>query len=229
MRTSSAKKKNSKRVIITLVFSALALMPGLASAQEPPGDAQLTVAKEEGALAAEPPGSLLSDADPCPAPAAAMASSPDDLAKIQADIDRYTLCMERALLLQRLNDLALENQESLMQSSGVSKDAPGMQLGTIPNYDQQRAEVMAMVNQAEQVHVEEDVPPPVEEDWVIMRISGPASDLVAKLGKPDGQIAQVRSGDPLPGGGNVESISTTSVSIRQDGKSEQLRWQDSSL
>ena len=43
-------------------------------------------------------GASGNNADPCPAPEAALNQTPDDLAKVQADIDRFTLCVQRAQL-----------------------------------------------------------------------------------------------------------------------------------
>jgi hypothetical protein len=60
--------------------------------------------------------------DPCPSPKSALQNTPNDLAKIQEDIDRFTLCVERAQLLERLNTLVEKNIETidsaLLQSGG---------------------------------------------------------------------------------------------------------------
>ena len=69
--------------------------------------------------------------DPCPAPTAASAT-PDDLAKVQEDIDRFTLCVERAQLLERLNESVLKNH--------LDASRERFQLGDITKTDVSQAE-----------------------------------------------------------------------------------------
>jgi len=58
--------------------------------------------------------------DPCPSTSKALASSPDDLAKVQEEIDRFTLCVQRAQLLERLNEGTLKNESVYDASLGLS-------------------------------------------------------------------------------------------------------------
>lgn len=51
--------------------------------------------------------------DACPEPRTALSETPDDLARIQEDITRFTLCVQRAQLLERLNELAQANIETI--------------------------------------------------------------------------------------------------------------------
>lgn len=214
-------------LICVLPFSTAAL------AQSAPSDIVLPTA-EAGALPGGPVratgtastmGAL--PVDPCPMPSDELARAPDDLAKVQADIDRYTLCMERAQLLQRLNDVAMENQEKLNQSSGVGSSNPGMQLGgtNAPSMEDMRAQIMGSVNsQLLEGGGAQQPAPPSSDEWMIIRVLGASGGLSAQIGKTDGTLARVREGDTLPDGSSVNSVSATSVSITQDGKRKELRW-----
>jgi len=202
-------------------------------AQEPPSDIAIP-AVEDGALPDAPaPLAVAIDAggalppDPCPMPSSELSRMPDDLAKVQADIDRYTLCMERAQLLQRLNDVALENQERLDQSRGGSGPNPGMQLdaGT-PSFEDIRAQIMSSIDGASVSEEETAAAPPASHEWLIIRILGASGSLSAQLGKSDGTLTRVSAGDVLPDGAQVESVSATAVSITQDGEKKNLRWRE---
>lgn len=212
--------------ICVLPFSTAAL------AQSAPDDVALP-SVEAGALPSGPVGATGTAStsalpvDPCPMPSDELARAPDDLAKVQADIDRYTLCMERAQLLQRLNDVAMENQEKLNQSSGVGSSNPGMQLGgtNAPSMDDIRAQIMGSVNnQLVEGAGSQQPAPPSSDEWMIIRVLGASGGLSAQVGKTDGTLARVRAGDTLPDGSSVNSVSATSVSITQDGQRKELRW-----
>lgn len=205
----------------------------LVEAQVQPPEAPMPVLNEvDSGSAASSVKANVSDSmlppDPCPMPSAELAQAPDDLAKIQGDIDRYTLCMERAQLLQRLNDVAMENQKKLNEANGVgSSDLsganPGMMLGS--SFDSQRQQIMATIDQSAGAAVEQ-APPPAGDEWYITKILGASGTLAAQLSKSDGTIAFVKAGDSLPGGGSVDSITSTSVKATQDGTSKTLRWRD---
>lgn len=218
--------KDVKRIAI--VMAAMVCAVPVAQAQNAP-DVVLP-AVEAGALPSAPMGASgggTLPADPCPMPSDELARAPDDLAKVQADIDRYTLCMERAQLLQRLNDVAMENQEKLNQSSGVGSGNPGMQLGgtNAPSMDDIRAQIMGSVNdQLIEGTADTQPAPPSSDEWMIIRVLGASGGLSAQLSKSDGTLARVRAGDTLPDGSSVNSVSATSVTITQDGTRKDLRW-----
>ena len=58
--------------------------------------------------------------DPCPNLRGASANAPDDLSKVQQDIDRFTLCVQRAQLLERLNENAIRSIENTDKALGLS-------------------------------------------------------------------------------------------------------------
>ena len=233
MSTSNACAKNNKPLAIWLCTLCLTVLPFGASAQEPPPEDQIPAAEQpaEAPSGKTQAASAISSGfkDPCPLPSAEMAQAPDDLAKIQSDIDRYTLCMERAQLLQRLNDVAMENQEKLNAANGVlpagmGESNPGMQLDAMPSFAQQRDAMLASVNEGDL-----NVPPPPPADdktWYIVKIMGGGANLTAQLSKADGPLAQGRTGDTLSDGARVESVSATSVTLMQDGESKTLSWRE---
>lgn len=166
--------------------------------------------------------------DPCPLPATEMAKTPDDLAKIQSDIDRYSLCMERASLLQRLNDVAMENQKKLQEANGgLSADNPGMNLDDLPDFDEQKQQVQNALD-VEPVLLSRGKEEPPSNEWQIVKVSGSSGGLSAQLGKSDGTLVNVKPGEELPDGSTVNSVSATSVKITQDGENKTLKWLDNS-
>jgi type IV pilus biogenesis protein PilP len=165
------------------------------------------------------------EGDPCPEIGQALSQAPDDLSKIQMDIDRFTLCVERAQLLKRLNDLATENEEALL---GLPSDNPGLQLGTEPQNPPLPTFDRSAINPAPQEEplpeVEEPPLPIPENKWVIVNIFGAGQTLSAKLIRADRTLAQVKPGDSLPDGARVNAITPTSVTLQTEDGEEQLDW-----
>lgn len=165
-------------------------------------------------------------ADPCPEAVSALSSMPDDLSKVQADIDRFTLCVERAQLLKRLNDLALENEQNLQ---GINSANPGFALGggpenNFPTFD--RDAILGM-DEPQQPYYDEYAPDYSEntyDGWAIVNIFGVGSDLQAKLSRSDGERAQVREGDKLEDGTKVVKITPVSIEVSEKGKTRLLSW-----
>lgn len=230
MHISSACVKDVKMFAVLAAAMLFVSAAPAALAQTTAPDVELP-AVEAGALPSSPAGASAAGAsssslpaDPCPLPSDELSRAPDDLAKVQADIDRYTLCMERAQLLQRLNDVAMENQEKLNQSSGVNTGNPGMQLGgNTPTMEDIRAQIMGSIA-GEQFGDAPAQTAPAPSEWTIIRVTGASGGLAAQLGKSDGTLARVMAGDSLPDGSQVNSVSATSVSITQDGERKELRW-----
>ncbi len=253
INSAHARRSNNMKIFLTALLCFLLAIPPV-SAQDvatPPEEGALTdnatpdvapaeepVPEIEAGLkrvqenGAEKPASVLPQ-DPCPLPSAEMAQAPDDLARIQSDIDRYTLCMERAQLLQRLNDVAVENQEKLNEANGaatsdISAANPGMQLGNnLPSFEQQRQQIMGSVNASDVAAAPVDVAPVVDTtEWFIMKILGSGGALSAQVAKSDGTLAQVKVGDSLPEGIRIDAISSTGVMTTQEGESKALRWRE---
>lgn len=160
--------------------------------------------------------------DPCPKAIDALSASRGDLSDIQADIDRFTLCVERAQLLKRLNDLALENEDDLMD---LNMDGPGFEMDSnpfanIPTFDP------SILQERDETEFQEPSNFNIN-DWVILSIFGTGKDLNAKIARRDGSLAQVQTGDSLPDGTRISSVTATSVTLSANGELRTLTWFES--
>ena len=178
--------------------------------------------------------------DLCPLPSSAISQAPDDLSKVQADIDRFTLCVERAQLLGRLNDLALENQESisaLVQGTSDEILAPVFNDSNIPDFSVTSQDPVFSAPPTDTVGgFAPDIPPaPVFDpppaapvaSYIVTNVFGSAGSLQAKIVGDSDYNAQVRIGDSLPDGSTIESISATEVVIKNEsGDQTVLDWQE---
>ena len=150
--------------------------------------------------------------DPCPDSIEALSATPDDLSKVQADIDRFTLCVERAQLLKRLNDLALENQDDLQSLPLIDPTIQITPLEMTPSEVQEGV----VVQEQDQVV-----------DWEILSIFGSGLDLSAKLINREGLFAQIKAGDELSDGRTVVDVTKTSVTLAQGKERDVIEWLDS--
>lgn len=177
--------------------------------------------------------------DPCPEPKKALGSTPDDLAKIQEDITRFTLCVQRAQLLERLNELAEANIETIdtalnlvaapdeapmqvQQGNNIMDDIPMPSLPDEISNMLQDDEANAPAPQQETRRAR-----PLRSNWRIRDIQGTGGEIYARLMDDQGTIVKVMQGDDLPdNGGRVSTISNSMVSVTRDGDSTSLRWVD---
>ncbi len=146
--------------------------------------------------------------DPCPVPKVALSQTPADLARVQADIDRYALCVERAQLLQRLNDLAAENNKHLPGYTSVMN--PGFTLDTA-----------SIAVKKDIFDTEESEKEPAK--WQVLEIYGPLDRLQARIIK-SGIVYQVVTGDRLSDGKTVAEISPFQVTVMENGSRNTLDW-----
>lgn len=238
----------------SLAFAALfAFAPAaLAQEQQPPQE-QLAMPGAESTTVApvatiETPqtasASGNASADPCPAPEGAASKGPDDLAKVQEEIDRFTLCVQRAQLLERLNESSLKNQQAEDSSLGLSAPggmAPGMAnaqmtpgmnmpgLAPLPAAALAGADVEPL-SQAAGTSMATDagvaVEPVKEEpkNWTIKEIYGNGNDMQARLISPEGDEVKARGGMKLPEGPTIVRISPSGVTVRDGGNTKSLEW-----
>ncbi len=154
----------------------------------------------------------------CPEPGAALQDVPAGPAEIQADIDRFTLCLDRAELLLKLEEVSNRNDELLMGASGMG----GMVLPVNPTpLTQAQTEELMASNDPNMMGA---LPPIKMADYTILGISGAGGALDARLNTPDGDIQMVRIDDHLEDGSVVSSISASQVFVRKDGKTRLLQW-----
>lgn len=150
----------------------------------------------------------------CPNPAQALSDVPASAERLQADIDKYTLCLNRAQLLVQLEELRNKGDTPVDAMSLPGAGAP------IPLTPEQTD---ALLGDSETSAAKNDAPEtslfPTVQD-----ISGVNGQLVARVTTPDGDIETVRTGDTLSDGAQVTSITATQVIVRQDGKTTRLEW-----
>jgi type IV pilus biogenesis protein PilP len=152
----------------------------------------------------------------CPEPVYALSNVPSSVDKLQSDIDRYTLCLDRAELL-----LKLEESQQKRQSGG---NVDPMALPTTDLVDlkpltlEETSEIIDGQKAVEESEAEPDL------DAITVRdVKGLNGQLSANLLMKDG-IETVHGGDVLSDGTEIIAITTTQVSVRKDGKIERLQW-----
>jgi type IV pilus biogenesis protein PilP len=160
--------------------------------------------------------------DPCPEPSSVISSSPDDLAKVQEEIDRFTLCVQRAQLLERFNESVSKDQESVDQALGLKNNAlEPLNDGALAGADVTPVDAPAQ-DGAPSVSSFSD---PSANVWSISDIYGASSDMQAKLLSPAGDEVRVRVGTVLPDEqGSVVRITSTDVVLKVGSKEEKLVW-----
>ena len=141
--------------------------------------------------------------DPCPNPSMALDNAPNGTVEIQGDIDRLTLCVERAQLLQRLNDIATAGMKlpsPLTQSQLPILPLPEQMLGTLQNVN-------------------------VREGWEVLQVFGSKEELFAKLFSPEGGVIRIKVGDKLPDeSGKIIEILPMRVKIKNSSGVQTLPW-----
>lgn len=181
--------------------------------------------------------------NPCPEPKRALASTPDDMAKIQEDITRFTLCVQRAQLLERLNELAESNINTIDTALNLAAPVPNVdgnaEPGIMPSVPMpQLSESMSQMlnengnattsSQSSVVGSNAPQQPPKRNEpspWRVRDIQGTGGSISARLVNNEGIMFKVKQGQSLPNdGGKVQSLSNTLVVIERDGDTEILKW-----
>ena len=163
--------------------------------------------------------------DPCPKPLAGNGKTPDDLAAIQADITRFNLCVERAQLLQRLNELAAENMDTIsvaisdVVADDVERAVEEKMIDMMPQ--------ITAVSQANTSGMSDVQPPSIAPSmiWSIQNIHGQNNKLQAVLVDDTGRKISVSEGDTLDeGSAKVTQITNTAVKVKTDNETVNLMW-----
>ncbi|PCI01894.1 MAG: hypothetical protein COB76_00295 [Alphaproteobacteria bacterium] len=170
--------------------------------------------------------------NPCPEPKRALGATPDDLAKIQEDITRFTLCVQRAQLLERLNELAESNIETIDSALNLTvgqNDGGNAVPGIMPSIPMPPlpASVSQMLTQGNSPAMDSPVIQQFmrESNWKIRNIQGKGGSITAQLVDAGGAYLKISKGGNLPNnGGEVLSITNTSVRVNLDGKIQNLKW-----
>lgn len=167
--------------------------------------------------------------DPCPAPQTPAPAAGDDLVTLQADIDRFSLCAERAEMLNRLNEAAMGQDSEEPPNANPMTENPGFRLHS--RLEEKRKQLAIP-----RVSEEELAPPAPErsskpkgkgsEEWGIVTIFGSGEGLQVRLRKKDGSVAQARAGTTLPDGSVVKQLSTSGIILTKDGQDKILSWME---
>ncbi len=176
--------------------------------------------------------------NPCPEPKRALSETPNDLKIIQEDITRFNLCLQRAQLLSRLNDLAAENLETINSTMDEKIEAlvgniepvvmpmPQPPIPDMPKIDDM-TETGASSEPLPMTPVE-PLPPTVQyksESWSINEIKGVGGVLIATIEDLDGNIAQVKNGDTIPDTEvKIVNVTQTKVHVRDNKEAIKLKW-----
>jgi hypothetical protein len=187
----------------------------------------------------QPTGATTSDL--CPN-VTKQSSTDNNLNNVQADIDRLGLCVERAKLLQQLDELVTKRQALLTGSdSNVSDLAlPPLPLQNNGQNSGQTLKVTATPTldnktiantlnratpQSAPAPANLAAPAQTTNAWAIQRIWGQPPHIQAQLVGADKTIATVNVGEPLTDGYAVESISARGVILSRAGKLINLDWE----
>lgn len=176
--------------------------------------------------------------NPCPDPKRALSETPNDLKIIQEDITRFNLCLQRAQLLSRLNDLAAENLETInstmdekIQAMVGSIEPVVMPMPQPPIPDMPQIDDMTQTGASSEplpMTPVEPVAPIIEyesEFWSINEIKGIGGVLVATIEDSDGNIARVKNGDTIPDTEvKIVNVTQTNVHVRDNKEAIKLKW-----
>jgi hypothetical protein len=192
----------------------------------------------------QPTATTTAPSDLCPN-ATTSSSADNNLNDVQADIDRLGLCVERAKLLQQLDELVTKRQALLTGSdssvnnlalpplplqNGQLNKGQTLQINATPALDNKT--VANTLNRATPKLGNLPTPsmPPSSDTttsnaWAIQRIWGQPPHIQAQLVGADKTIATVNVGEPLTDGYAVESISARGVILSRAGKLINLDWE----
>ncbi len=154
----------------------------------------------------------------CPDPQVESSVVPSDLARVQEDIDRLSLCVERTKLLQELNTLSTEASNTVQPLSADTIDPSFLKPLTASSLSNMTTDVAPKIDEK---------PFETAPDWVIRRVWGQGGKLQAQLVSDEGVLATVKTGETLIDGSQVAEISVRGVTLtKKNGDEEQLAWQE---
>lgn len=179
----------------------------------------------------------------CPSPEQAAKNAPKNLSDVQADIERFNLCVERAKLLNELNNLSKKNDDDILNrnsnapfagtgpaasQSGGLPPLPGLSVGGSNNID---TSSIQPVDEGDIVSIQDALTPPKprtasrqQPNWALRNVYGSSGTLNAELVSSDGDVAIVAQGDTLADGSTVKRVSALGVVITRNGKDIPVNW-----
>jgi type IV pilus biogenesis protein PilP len=177
--------------------------------------------------------------DLCPDAQSPPNNTGNNLNDVQADIDRLGLCVERAKLLQELDELVTKRQALLTGENANGLNLPPLPLSSNQANLQIKPQAPALDNQTITTTLNRATPPnpPTQPGpanalaatnngaWFIQRIWGQSPNMQAQLINTNNSLATVSVGEPLTDGYAVESISARGVILSRAGKLTNLDWE----
>jgi len=172
--------------------------------------------------------------DPCPNLKGATQNAPSDMSGIQQDIDRFTLCVQRGQLLERLNETAtksIQGTDAALGLGGAANGGLGMggalptNMPPLPANALGGADVSPMAPAPSTTASSSNTS--VSDStggWTIKEIYGSTVDMQARLISPDGDEVKVKKGTKLPNSSVVTSITPDGVSVRGGKGVRALEW-----
>lgn len=167
----------------------------------------------------------------CPQPLTALNDVPATEEQLQADIDRYTLCVNRAQLLLELESLQAETTQGRIDAMALPTAGGGVAVPAPLTPDQANELLNADAPPVTSTNTDglgmnsPAAQEPTSPEIIVTDIKGTGGQLVATLRAPNGDVDTGKEGDTLIDGSTITSISTTQVMVRtKDGKTERLEW-----
>jgi len=183
--------------------------------------------------------------DPCPNLKGAVDNAPDDMAQVQEDIDRFTLCVQRGQLLERLNDTSTKSIEGTDAALGLGNGSGGglgmggalpTNMPPLPANALGGADVSPSAAPPASAGASTSSAPSSSSSastddtsdsasrWTIKEVFGSTVDMQARLLSPDGDEVKVKKGTKLPDSSVVISVSPDGVNIRGSKGVKALEW-----
>ena len=224
----------NNRKIMILGLVAMGFMAALSPAEaQVPGSVTVEATQQNDVLP-----DVLDIGDPCPEPRQALANTPNDLKNIQEDITRFTLCLQRAQLLTRLNELSIENLDTInstldekMMGFIETMEPPEMPViempaqPEMPDVESIAAPALPESYVPESMPVTAPEPAVVEPAWMIREVTGRGGELIAVLVDDADNLTHVKQGDTIPDTDlRVQSVTPTSVTVRMNDETMKLGW-----
>ena len=161
----------------------------------------------------------------CPDTASRKELAVNDMADVQFDIDRLGLCLQRARLLQQIDETVKKREQIRQQPLVATGNVFNTGLGGLPSMPAippLSADKIAAALPGGNAMPKMAAPVPLGE-WKIQRIWGQGNTMQAQLVRDD-VIANVKVGDILPSGERIAELSVRGVMMEHGKTRTSLGW-----
>lgn len=163
----------------------------------------------------------------CPDTGKSSDLSVGNVSDLQFDIDRLSLCVQRARLLQQIDEIVKQREDLRMQPFGVTGNSAAMNnnvmIPPMPMPPDLPSMPKTSAVPAQPIMAAAPVPAMTASDWKIQRIWGQGDTMQAQLAKDD-MIANVKLNDILPSGERVSVLSARGVTLDNGKTAHPLNW-----